>query len=192
MTLQTPTRWYPYLGDAVAVRSGATTLTGHASKSDDGLIDVLVPMPGIAVGMLVDTAWRVADEVHRCDGVVDEIHVDGSFCVRLGEPRGTRTRRAHQRYPIALPVSLQVLGARKTAVACRSVDVSRGGLRAHSTDLQLDVGDVVALEVQLGDSSDEVCGRVAWQDWQSFGHRVAGVRFTQEVDLQGWYDRVRR
>jgi hypothetical protein len=52
------------------------------------------------------------------------------------------------------------------------------------------VGDLVALDVSLGLGSDEVYGRVAWQDWPSYGHALAGVRFEREIDLQGWYARL--
>ena len=192
MTLQTPVRWYPYLGDAVAVRRGSTTLTGYASKSDDTIVEVAAPLPDLALGQLVDAAWRVGDEVHRCDATVEELLPGGAFSVRLGEPRPALSRRAHQRFQLSLPLAVEPLrgGSVAPVTTCRSVDVSRGGLRAQLGEAELRVGDLVALDVSLGAQRDAVYARVIWQDWVSFGHAVAGVRFEQEIDLEGWYSRL--
>lgn len=192
MTLQTPTRWYPYLCDAVAVRRGAVTLTGYACKSDDSMVEVGSPLPDLAPGLVVDTAWRVGEQVRRSDGVVAELLPGGGFTVRLGEPVATISRRVHPRSPLVLPLAVEPLRAGSLApvVASRTVDVSRGGLRAGLADGDVRVGDLVALDVFLGSAREEVYGRVMWQDWPTFGRAVAGVRFEREVDVEEWYARL--
>jgi hypothetical protein len=192
MTLQTPTRWYPYLGDAVSVRRGSTTLTGYASKSDDTVVEVDAPLPDLALGSLVDAAWRVGDDVHRCDATVEELLPGGAFSVRLGPPRPALSRRTHQRFQLSVPLSVEPLrgGSVAPVVTCKSIDVSRGGLRAELAGTDLRIGDLVALDVSLGMGKDEVYGRVVWQDWPSFGHALAGVRFEREIELEEWYARL--
>ena len=113
--------------------------------------------------------------------------ITASYSSPPGAPGASR--RAHPRSHLVVPLQVEPLrgGSIAPVVQSRTIDVSRGGLRAALGDAVLQIGDLVAIDVTLGAASEELYGRVVWRDWPTFGQTVAGVRFEREVDIEEWY-----
>jgi hypothetical protein len=179
-------RWLPYLGDAVAVRSGDVTLTGTATTYDPSRVEV--EGTGFGLGQSVETAWRVGTDTHRCLGIVQSVRPTG-FSVRLAVPAQT-SRREHERTHLSVP--LAVLASQEGSFGGRrftgkSLDLSDSGLRALvDSACMFEVGETLQVDLELGTRVEHLLATVVWQEQRGAAEQLAGLRFRSTQHTEFW------
>lgn len=177
-------QWLPYLGDAVAIRTGGRDLMGTATRYDATLVEV--PASGMHEGDAVEAAWQIGAAVHRCTGRVEGASED-SFSVRLAAAPTQTSRRTYERVSLSVRVAVSSRHSGGVPYEGRTLDLSDGGLRALlPSDIRFPVGQAVRVEVELGGRVEALEATVVWENPHSSGERVAGLAFATPVDTRTW------
>lgn len=177
-------QWLPYLGDAVAVRTGDRDLMGTVTRYDAALVEIQAT--GMREGDAVEVAWQVGAAVHRCTGRVESTS-DERFSVRLAAAPAQASRRTYERVSLSVRVAVSSRHSGGVPYQGRTLDLSDGGLRALlASDTRFPVGQAVRVEVELGGRVEVLEASVVWENPHGAGERLAGLAFATPVDTGTW------
>jgi hypothetical protein len=183
-------RWVPVAGDEVLVTSGALAVTGVISRWDPAVVVLDVRSPMVpALGERVRAAWSVDGVDFEGTASVEQV-TDSAWTVRLDGPlpspdfarrRDPRSAlRARVTYTHPFSGSLD-----EGAKPARVIDISEGGLKVVLEEGTLTVGDVVEVIMDTDGDEQRLVSYVVWERADGVGGRAVGLRFRDEVRLDG-------
>lgn len=182
-------RWLPYLGDLVELQVGGVSLRGRVSRFDPTLVEVEQQL-ALIVGQPVAASWVVGADVHDSGARIEEL-TEAGFSVRLPQARvSPETRRQHDRHSLSL--RMHVAPAHHGSLGFlprqgRTLDLSNAGARALiDTDSPIGVGQVLEVQLEVGNVVHTLMAEVMWERGHGAGERLAGLKFQGEVQATTW------